>query len=360
MRHLQHSWLLAVTFFLTIGLGGLFFVLLQYLVRAGWSVVVRRMAEHLAAALPLLGLLLLPVVVPTIFGNGDLFHWADPHERESSHLLHEKAPYLNGAFLLVRVLVYVGIWTLLVRAFNRRSLAQDDTGEPQLTKWMQTRSAPSVLVFALTLTFFSFDMLMSLNYEWFSTIFGVYIFAGSALALFATLVLMARRFEKRGQLDGIVTTEHYHDLGKLMFAFVFFWGYIAFSQFMLIWYGDIPEETQWFAARWVGGWKTVSLLLLFGHFLLPFVGLLSRHVKRNRLLLGGWAVVLLVMHLVDLYWLIMPTLSPEGPVVGVIDFAALLGVGGLFFGGLLRRIDGRPLVPLRDPRLDESLVFENI
>lgn len=359
-RHLQHSWLLAVTYFITLGLGGLFFVLVQHLVRAGWSVVVRRMAEHVAGALPLMGLLLLPIVVPTLFGNGDLYHWADTHEREVSHLLHEKAPYLNGPFLLVRVLIYVGVWTLLVRAFNRRSLAQDDTGDPALTQWMQTRAAPSVLAFALTLTFFSFDMLMTLNYEWFSTIFGVYIFAGSALALFATLVLFSRRFEKRGELEGIVTTEHYHDLGKLLFAFVFFWGYIAFSQYMLIWYGDIPEETQWFAARWVGGWKAVSLVLLFGHFLLPFVGLLSRHVKRNRLLLSGWAVALLVMHLVDLYWLIMPTLSPEGVRVGLIDIACLLGVGGLFLGGVLRRADGRPLVPLQDPRLDESLAFENI
>ena len=360
LAHLQYAWLLAVSFFITLGLGGLFFVLVQYLVRAGWSVVVRRLAEHLAGSLPLMGLLLLPIVVPTIFGNGQLYHWADQHELAESHLLQEKAPYLNGWFLLVRVAIYVGVWTLLVRAFNRRSLAQDDTGDPSLTMWMQTRAAPSVLAFALTLTFFAFDMLMSLSYEWFSTIFGIYIFAGSALALFAALVLLARGFEQRGELRGIVTTEHYHDLGKLLFAFVFFWGYIAFSQFMLIWYGDIPEETIWFKQRWVGSWKYVSLLLLFGHFLLPFVGLLSRHIKRNRLLLSMWAVALLCMHLVDLYWLIMPTHSPEGVSIGLIDFACLFGVGGLFFGGLLRRMDGRPLVPLRDPRLNESLAFENI
>lgn len=360
MAHLQHSWLLAVVFFITLGLGGLFFVLIQYLVRAGWSVVVRRLAEHVAGSLPLMGVLLLPIVVPTIFGSGQLYHWADPHELAESHLLQEKAPYLNGWFLLIRVAIYVGVWTLLVRAFNRRSLAQDDTGDPELTKWMQMRAAPSVLAFALTLTFFAFDMLMSLSYEWFSTIFGVYLFAGSALALFATLVLLALRFERRGELRGIVTTEHYHDLGKLLFAFVFFWGYIAFSQFMLIWYGDIPEETVWFQQRWVGSWKHVSLLLLFGHFLLPFLGLLSRHVKRNRALLAGWAAVLLLMHLVDLYWLIMPTLSPEGVSIGIIDFACLFGVGGLFFGGLLRRMDGRPLVPLRDPRIGESLAFENL
>ncbi|MCA8981001.1 MAG: quinol:cytochrome C oxidoreductase [Planctomycetes bacterium] len=360
MARLQHGWLLAVTFFVTLGLGGLFFVLVQYLVRAGWSVVVRRLAEHLAGSLPLMGLLLLPVVIPTLFGNGQLYHWADPHELAESHLLQEKAPYLNGWFLLVRVAIYVGVWTLLVRAFNRRSLAQDDTGDPSMTIWMQKRAAPSVLAFALTLTFFAFDMLMSLSYEWFSTIFGVYVFAGSAVALFATLVLLALRFEGRGELRGIVTTEHYHDLGKLLFAFVFFWGYIAFSQFMLIWYGDIPEETVWFQQRWVGSWKYVSLLLLFGHFLLPFVGLLSRHVKRNRSLLASWAVLLLLMHLVDLYWLIMPTLSPEGASIGLIDFACLSGVGGLFLGGLWRRIDGKPLVPLRDPRLGESLAFQNL
>ena len=263
-------------------------------------------------------------------------------------------------WVLVRVAIYVGVWTLLVRAFNRRSLAQDDTGDPSMTIWMQKRAAPSVLAFALTLTFFAFDMLMSLSYEWFSTIFGVYVFAGSAVALFATLVLLALRFEGRGELRGIVTTEHYHDLGKLLFAFVFFWGYIAFSQFMLIWYGDIPEETVWFQQRWVVSWKYVSLLLLFGHFLLPFVGLLSRHVKRNRSLLASWAVLLLLMHLVDLYWLIMPTLSPEGASIGLIDFACLSGVGGLFLGGLWRRIDGKPLVPLRDPRLGESLAFQNL
>lgn len=360
LAHLQHAWLLAVTYFITIGLGGLFFVLLQYLVRAGWSVVIRRLAEHLAGALPLLGVLLIPIVLPTLFGNGQLFHWADPHERAESHLLQEKAPYLNGWFLLVRLSIYVGVWTLLVRAFNRRSLAQDDTGDPDLTGWMQVRAAPAMLAFALTLTFFSFDLLMSLSYEWFSTIFGVYIFAGSALAVLAALILLALRFERRGELQGLITTEHYHDLGKLLFAFVFFWGYIAFSQFMLIWYGDIPEETVWFAARWVGDWKYVSLMLVFGHFLLPFIGLLSRHIKRNRALLASWAVLLLCMHLVDLYWLIMPTLSPEGVSIGLIDLACLLGVGGIFCGSLLRRIDGRPLIPLRDPRLGESLAFENI
>lgn len=345
-----HSYLVAFLFFLSVALGGLFFVLLQHLTRAGWSVVVRRLAEHIAGTLPLFALLFVPIA----FGLHDLFHWT-----EAGHdpLIEHKSPYLNATAFFLRAAFFLGSWSLLSWWFRKQSIVQDQEGGTAITRRMQTLSAPGMAVFGVTLTFASFDWIMSLDPHWYSTIFGVYFFAGCVVAIFASLILLTLRLQKDGTLR-VVNEEHFHDMGKMLFGFVVFWAYIAFSQFMLIWYGNIPEETAWFDHRLLHGWKPVTIFLAVGHFVIPFLFLLSRAVKRRPGTLVLATCWLLFMHLVDLHWLVMPSFN-EHFHLHVLDLLSVIGIGGLFLGTLGWLMQRRSLVPVGDPRLAESLAFEN-
>lgn len=359
-RRLQHAWLVACAFWLSISLGGLFFVIVQHLTRAGWSVVVRRVAELVAANTLVTALLFSPLVALVVAGDASLYPWADAHHVHEHPLLAAKAPWLDGRFFALRCVVYFGTWWLLGRWLLRRSTQQDSAADVEPTLALERRSAPAMAAFALTLNFAAFDLLMSIVPTWYSTIFGVYIFAGAVMSFFAFAIVALRFLQASGVIDREVHVEHYHDLGKFLFAFVFFWGYIAFSQFMLIWYADLPEETFWFKSRMEGSWAVVSTVLLVGHFILPFAGLLSRHAKRRLAILTGWAVWLLVMHAVDLFWLVVPSAESAGALVGLMDVAALLGVGGLWLFALMRLAAVRALIPINDPRLPQSLAFENV
>ncbi len=217
-----------------------------------------------------------------------------------------------------------------------------------------------MLLFAGTVTFAAIDWLMSLTPDWYSTIFGVYFFAGIAVAGLATLILTSLCLQATGRLTRVITVEHYHDLGKLLLTFVVFWGYIAFSQYLLIWYGNIPEETQWYLVRQAGGWKWISLVFLVGgNCLIPFCGLLPRFVKRQKLLLGFWALWLLAMHWIDLYWIVMPNLGKDKLPFDIMDICLLVGMLGIYIASAVRVAGDNSLVPLADPRLKESLNFEN-
>jgi hypothetical protein len=356
-RHqLWHSWLVGALFALSIALGGLFFVLVHHATSAGWSVVVRRIAENTMATLPFLALLF----VPLLFGMHDLFHWSHAEAVAADHLLAHKQPYLNVPFFLIRTAAYFAIWSGLALWFGRQSRLQDTTGDHELTRRMRRASPPGLLLFALTVTFFAFDWLMSLNPHWYSTIFGLYFFAGSVMAFFCFLGLAVIAGQRAGLLGDVVTPEHQHDIGKLLFGFVVFWVYMAFSQYLLIWYANLPEETGFFAERFTGSWRAASIALAVGHFAVPFFFLLPRAVKRNAKALAAASLWLLAVHLLDLYWLVMPNLHPAGMAPSLLDAAALIGCCGVFlaaFGFVLKR---QALVPLRDPRLPESLTFENV
>ena len=344
---------------LSIALGALCFVATQHACRAGWSVTVRRLSELLAAPVPLLALLALPILLPVLLGKGTLYCWADPHTAAANELLAHKAPYFNPVFFAARSLGYFLVWWLLARYFLLRSVQQDRSGDARLTLRMERLSGPALLLFFFTVTFASFDWLMSLDPWWSSTIFGVYYFSGAVVGFLAAVILLALLLQSGGRLRASVTIEHYHDLGKLLFAFVIFWGYIAFSQYLLIWYGNIPEETGWYLVRQTGAWATVSLVLLSVHLLVPFFGLLSREVKRRKALLGFWAAWMLVAHWIDVYWLVMPSQSPAAPPLALLDFVCLAGIGCLYLAAVCHAADGRELLPLGDPRLAESLAFEN-
>jgi hypothetical protein len=353
------SYLVSYAYYLSISLGALFFVVLQHLVRAGWSVAVRRLAEILAANLLWWPLLFLPLLVPVLMGKSQIYVWANPGAVAGDALLQWKSPYLNGPFFAARAVGYFVVWALLARFYFATSVRQDVSGDPELTRRMEKFSPVALILFGLTVTFAAFDWLMSLDPKWFSTIYGLYYFSGCAVAAVAALILLAMAVQGRGQAVREITTEHYHDLGKLLLGFIVFWGYMAFSQYMLIWYANIPEETVWYLTRQTGFWVWVTLALLFGHLLIPFLGLLSREMKRRKALLGFWAAWMLVVHWVDLYWLVMPGLFPERPPFGIMDVCCIVGLGCLFVAGIVRTAGRCSPVAMKDPRLGESVGFGN-
>ena len=359
MERFFHTYLVSLTYFLTVALGALFFVILQPLVRARWSVVVRRLAEILSMTFPLLAVLtLVGIVIPMFAGNDGLYEWVNPDPGD--HLLAGKTGYLNKTFFFLRLALYFGVWIFLSRWFFKQSSRQDETGDAQISERMRIVSAPALIAYAFTTAFAGFDLLMSLHANWYSTMFGVYFFSGSAIAIMAVLALVPMALQARGRLVHSITVEHYHDVGKLLFAFVFFWGYIAFSQFMLIWYADIPEETIWFKHRMMTDWSWLSLVLLFGHFIIPFVLLLSRETKRRLQLLAFFAVWMLVMHFADLFWIVMPEYDDHHFTFHAMDVTAFLGIGGLFVAYAAWVGSRGNLIPVKDPNLGKSLAFENI
>jgi len=354
-ENLFETYLVSFSFFLAISLGGLFFVLLQHCTRAGWSVVVRRVAEAVAANVWLMAVFAIPVVL----GMNHLYPWTDAAAAAHDPLLAGKVGFLNPTFFVIRLIVYFLLWGLMASFLHRTSVAQDSSGESALTLRMERLSAPGMVLFALSINFAAFDLLMSLDPHWFSTIFGVYYFSVSVVAFLAVMPKILYALQSRGILKNAITVEHYHDFGKLLFGFNVFWAYIAFSQYMLIWYGNIPEETEWFLKRQTGDWATVSLILIFGHFVLPFLLLVSRAIKRRPALLAVTGGYVAAMCWVDLYWLVIPEFSPGVARFGLLDILCFLGLNGLWSAGLLLRLRRHSVIAEKDPRLEESLAFEN-
>ena len=381
------AYLVTFMLFMGITLGSLFFVLLHHLTRAGWSAVIRRLAEGLATNSLWMLLLFAPLLYALLSPDIDLWPWADPAvtdhaSPEFDAVIDGKSGYLNVPFFLIRAGIYFGVWILLSRYFFKLSVQQDTTGDVELSLRMMATSAPGMIAFALTLTFAAFDWLMSQDPHWFSTIFGVYYFADSVGSFLAVTIILVFFLQRSGRLTHAITTEHYHDLGKLLFAFsIVFWAYIAYSQYMLQWYGNIPEETAWWQARgsghpWPieyrgetfepGAWNGWSLFLFFGHFAVPFLAIISRIPKRR----PGWLAVaaawMLFMVWYDLFWLITPVFWPENPgfnglpMFPVLEILLLIGFAGIYVAMFAARMRNVSLVAERDPRLGESLAFENM
>ncbi len=368
MSMFLHSYLVGFTFWLSVACGALWFILIQHLTQATWSITVRRTAELLTAPFPMLLVLSLVIVLPILLGNDSLYLWSNHEVAQSDHLIHDKGRWFAGWAFSFRIVFYMVIMTGMARYFYVKSLAQDGGKNPELTGVMRKWSAPAMIVFALTLAFLGFDLLMSLEPRWFSTMFGVYYFAGCGIAFYALLSLVPMLWQRMGLAKRSITVEHYHDSGKMLFAFVFFWAYIAFSQFMLIWYANIPEETAYFRHRIFGDWQIVAIVLLVFHFAIPFVILMSRHTKRKMLPLAVFSLWMLVMHFIDLYWVVMPSygnpMNPEeaiGPSLTslIMSMSATIGIGGLFAAAVASAASKVNIIPNGDPRLSESVAFEN-
>ncbi len=376
-----YNYLVAFCFVLSISLGCLFFVTIMHLTRAGWSATVRRVAELYAMCTFPLFLLFLPILLTVISGTDTVYSWnvegytihADAETKADilanaplPPLEQLKGAFLNKWFFTGRIVAYFLIWGGMAFFFLKNSLAQDVSGDKKLTARNQAFSAPFMILFAATIVFASFDIEMSLSPLWFSTMFPVYFFAGAFLSALCTIMLTCLWLQRTGRVTDEITIEHYHDLGKLMQGFVIFWGYIAFSQFLLIWYANIPEETFWYDLRInQPGWKGLSLILLVGHLFIPFFLLMGRGLRRNRILLTISAVFILCMHWVDHYWLVMPHLNPHGDHTFQLSgtgfltgISCLVGMIAIYIALFCLVTRNRPLVPLQDPRLGEALNHE--
>jgi hypothetical protein len=360
------SWLIGFLFCLSLSLGCLALLMLQHLSGGQWGLVGRRVFEAGSRTLPLVAALF----VPLLFGMPRLFLWARPAAVEADHILQMKAPYLNVRFFILRAVVYFAFWLLCTVLLNRWSAAQD-RGEG-ITKFDSVRfrkvSAPGLLFLALTISFASVDWIMSLDPHWYSTIFGLLTLAGYGLtALAFTILVLATVAPDRA--GAVLTPTHFHDLGKLMLAFVMLWAYLSFSQFLIIWSGNLPEEIPWYVARIRGSWGAVAILLVVGHFMLPFALLLSRNLKRRSATLAKVAVFVLAMRLVDLIWLVAPTFThaaaqiegaAHGPAFPIhwMNIAIPVGLAGLWMFLFTRQFRAHALFPMNDPYYKEAFAHE--
>lgn len=479
-KRLGFAYLIGYAFALSITLGSLFFVLSTTLFRAGWCVAFRRVPENLAANMPTMGVLAIPIFIIVLFtNNGALYPWAndgihkagkaianhnadaniedfggmgeheDPGEAHSSisnnmflkrvaaeapatqhasedghgedhadadaqhpeghdgghaeaghgdgehasghktwthtaefnpehdhatpYFVYKKGPWLTPMFFTFRWVLYIAVWSLIGLFFWRRSVAQDSDGDVAHTHKREWWAPLSVAAFAVTITLAAFDIIMSLDPVWYSTMYGVYFFAGCFTAGICTIIITLMLGQRAGYFPAI-TTEHFHDLGKLLFAFVFFWGYVGFSQFMLIWYASLPETTYWFEMRGItsvsgdalqeapgtfgGGWTFIAWTLLFAHLLLPFAILLSKHVKRNRTALFTMACWMLTLCYIDIYWVIMPAFSTPDVLFGLPEIGCVVFCVSIMLAEALRRASGVSLTAHQDPRMYESLALD--
>lgn len=346
-----HSYLWSYMFFLGLALGSMALVMLQYLTGGAWGIVIRRTAEAASRTLPVLALLFVPILI----GIPVLYPWSHPELVARDEVLRHKHLYLNLPFFMVRVVLYFGGWILFSRLLDKWSGRQDETGSRPLQRRLQLLSGPGILWWGLSVTFMSIDWIVSLDPHWFSTIFGLLIMAGQGLNALAFLITVTVILSNRRPLADVITPRHLHDLGKLMLAMVMVWAYFSFSQFLIIWAGNLAEEIPWYVARLNGGWQYVALMLVFLHFALPFALLLSREIKRSRELLTGVAAVILVMRLVDLYWLVMPEFRKNSFGISWLDIAAPVALGGIWLWYFAAQLNKRPLLPIHDPHLQEAL-----
>lgn len=345
--------LIMLMFLTSMGLGALFLVAIEYLGGAVWSVPFRRIPEFLGVTL-----FILPIIaIPIYFNMHDMFHWTHHEAVASDEVLKGKSSYLNMQFFVIRILVFYAIWMLFYLMITKRSKKQDITGDQKLTSTNIRLSAIFMPIFAITISLYSIDWIMSLEPHWFSTIFGVYYFSGTVLAGIAVVTFLAIYLNEKGVLIKGITQDHYYSLGALMFAFINFWAYIAFSQFLLIYYANLPEETFWYLNRWEGSWMFVSVFLIIVHFVIPYFALVSQPSKTNPKRLKFMAIWILMAHIVDLYWMIMPTFSPEGAPFSWFE----LGFPMLTFGILVilfgLKAKKENLIPIGDPKLKRGLNF---
>jgi hypothetical protein len=355
-RQALFSWLAAWVYGLTIALGALIFVMIGHVTAAGWFVALRRLTETIAASLPLFALLFLPLAL----GLEKLYPWVAPApslDARSLELIAHRRPYLNVPFFLGRAALYFAIWGGVAALLRRWSLRQDEAPAPALTARSRALAAGAMPPVGLALAFASFDWIMSLTTKFESSIFGVYTFAGAILAALALVVIASFLARRAGLLPAGVSASHDYALGRLLLTFVVFWAYIAFSQLVIVWLADLPEELGWYRARFAGSWAPVGVFLLVGHFAMPFLLLLSYRLKRRAAALAAVAAWLLFAHYVDVYWLVLPALHEAGARPHWLDLAALAGVIGPATAFTLFRLRGHALVPKNDPALAASLRY---
>ena len=345
--------IILLEFLTSVGLGALFFVALEHLVGAVWSTPFRRVFEILSSVL-----LILPIVaLPIYFHAHDIFHWTHADVVAADVILQQKSPYLNMTFFTIRIIGYFAIWILFYWLLNRNSKKQDESKDQKITKMNAKISAVFMPVFALTITFSSIDWMMSLEPHWFSTIFGVYYFSGTVIVSLAVGTFLVVWLNEKGLLVKGIIKDHYYSLGALIFAFINFWAYIAFSQYLLIWYANLPEETYWFLQRWEGSWLYFSVFFMIVHFAIPYFVMLSQPSKMDPKKLKIMSLWLAITHILDLYWIVIPTLSPDGFIFGWIEVGFILLAFGIIMVVFNLKARNTNLVAIGDPKLQRGINF---
>lgn len=347
-----YSWLLAFMFFLSLCLGGLFLVLVHHLFDASWSVAIRRLEEHMAFLLPVMAVLFIPIALlaPAI----PIYPWMDlnPH---LDHALHAKQPLFTKTMFYVVAAFCFGVWTLFSYQLRSWSLRQDETGAALCTFKLRKWSAVGMFFFAITLTLAAIMWMKALQHQWFSTMYGVYYFAGSVWTTIATVYMITLVLQRTGPLREVVHEETFYFLGSLQLAFTVFYAYIHFSQYFIIWNANLPEETFWYVVREKGSWWYVGLVIIFGHFFLPFLLLLRIDFKLKLSVMGFIFVWAWLMHFTDLSFNIMPVLHPDGWVLHWLDISCLAFIGGVLTTVFLRYFAAHPAFPQKDPRFAETM-----
>lgn len=352
-KQFAFSWLLSFMFFLSLSLGAMFLVMVHHLFDAGWSVAIRRFCEHIASLLfPWMALLFLPIALLA----KNLYHWMDKAP-VSDHALAAKQPLFTPSGFYIAAVACFLIWWWLSNRLRYWSLRQDETGGAKPTYRMRFFSALGIFLFAFTLTIAAIMWMKALQYEWFSTMYGVYYFAGSVWTMLATAYVITMALDRQGVLSEVLHEHQYYFLGSLLFAFTVFYAYIHFSQYFIIWNGNMPEETFWYLVREKGTWWWVGMVIIFGHFFVPFLALLRIDVKSVfsfMVPLCAWAWL---MHWVDLSFNIMPALHPNGfPWQWLwLSFGCWAFMGGLLMLVFMKKFSQSPPYPVQDPRLLEAM-----
>ena len=357
------SYLIGFVFWAGVALGCLAILMLYHMVGGRWGFLIRRILEAGTRTFPLLAVLFLPV----LFGAKWIFAWARPEEVRADPILAAKASYLNVPFFAIRAALLFAVWIALAHFLDRWSAEQDATDDPELGLKLQRLSAPGLILYAATAFFASVDWLMSLAPRWYSSIFGMAFMVGHGVSAMALVLLAVAAIVRRSSESGapaddraadfarIARPATLRDLGNLLFMFLMLWAYMTFSQLIIIWSGNLPEEISWYLPRLNSSWKYVSLFLLLFYFAVPFLFLLSRRVKENLRFVAAVAGVVLAMRTIDLIWIVEPIFHPGGISLHLLDFAAPIGIGGLWTAVFLWQLDRRPLLALHDPRLEGAL-----
>jgi hypothetical protein len=345
------SYLMAYMWCLGATLGCLAMGMVHQLSGGAWGVVIRRQIGAASRVMPVMTALFIPILL----GMRRLYIWTNAAIVAGDEALRHKQLYLNVPLFLVRAALYFAVWNALAFFLNRWSLEQDRTGDPRIARRMQRLSAGGLVAYGLTITFASFDWLMSIEPHWYSTIYGVLIMGGQGLTAMAVLIVALVWLSRRPPLNGIVVADHFHDLGNLMLAFVMLWAYFAFSQYLIIWAGNLPAEIAWYLHRTRTEWRLVGVALMLFHFAVPFVLLLSRTVKRGAEMIRRLAIGILVVRLVDLFWLIAPDFHPDAIAVSPLDIVLPIALGSIWVGCFIHQLRGRAILPIHDPQFDEAL-----
>lgn len=347
-----HAYLVGFIFWIGITIGSLALLMLQHLTGGAWGLIIRRVLEAATRTLPLMLILFIPVLV----GLNQIYPWTNRAAMDQVPVLKEKAAhYLNPAFFMTRAAIYFVIWGLMVLLLNWLSLQHDRTNDRRLAKRLQMISGPGLGVLILTITFASIDWVMSLDPAWSSTIYGLIFVASWSLSALAFGILVMSWLSQREPMNAVVRTSHFHDWGNLLLTLVMLWTYFAFSQYLIIWSGNLPEETIWFVARKHGGWGVIALGIVILQFVFPFLTLLSRAAKKSPQKLAQLAVLILIMRVVDVIWLIEPSFDPERFHVSWMDLVAPIAMGGLWIATFAWQLQKRSLIPINDPQLEQAL-----